>query len=611
MAITNVGTAQAAAPPASVLHFRSDTIVAEDGAAVQTVHIETRVNNDAAARKQAQQDFPYSEGLEQVDLVEAYTQKPDGTRVPIKPGAVRTQLAPGVPNVPAYSDRKQVVAVLPDVAGGDTLAVTWRRTIKQPIFPGHYAQTNFFVRTLPWDDVAISVSTPADKPMRTEAHGAPVEQAEEDGRHLYRWHFSAPAVATDPAALSPLDRAPRFFASTFPDWAALSSSYAGLFAPKAEVTPRIQALADQVTAGTDDRREQARLLYEWVGQHVRWVAIYLGTGSFVPHTADEVLANGYGDCKDQVALYMTLLRAKGIAAEPVLINLSPTYTLSGPATTTAFNHVITYLPEWQLYADTTPGRAPFGTLPLNEYGKPTLHISAQGEAPGRMATLPPGFATERLRTEAKLDEEGVVSGTSTTEATGPFAVALQFVGQAIQAQGPEQFAEAQLRRLNHPGKGSFSFPAADATPAPVERITGEFTQEAQPGMLDGNTFAPTTGLRLLLRTGEGPLGPVFDRNLPVSEDTPCYAARQEEELSLALPDGYQPIRLPNDTAFDGSFYHYESRWSFTDGVVKVQRLLASTYDQPFCTGESRAEAARALAKIRIELSTQIGLKRAD
>ena len=213
-----------------------------------------------------------------------------------------------------YANRKQIVAIMPDVAGGDVLSLTWRRTILSPQFGGQFAQTNLFSRFVAWDDAEVSVSLPAGMTLNTESHGPEHTEADEDGRHVHHWHWNAPALASDPAVLSPLDRAPRIFASTFQDWSAFSRTYAGLFAPKAAVTPSLQALADQVAAGAADKREEAQRLYEWVSRRVRWVAIYVGDGAFVPHAADQVLANGYGDCKDQVALLVALLRARGIAA---------------------------------------------------------------------------------------------------------------------------------------------------------------------------------------------------------------------------------------------------------------------------------------------------------
>jgi len=73
-------------------------------------------------------------------------------------------------------------------------------------------------------------------------------------------------------------------------------------------------------------------------------------------------------------LFSALLRAKGIESELVLINLGFGY--SGPRAPgfSAFNHMISWLPEFGLYADTTAAVAPFGTLPFPEYGKPVLHV---------------------------------------------------------------------------------------------------------------------------------------------------------------------------------------------------------------------------------------------
>lgn len=82
-------------PPGSIRLLRSEMVVEADGRAVQTVHVEIAVNNDAAARQEAQQAAAYSEGVETVELAEGVTIKSDGRRVPVPPGGVRTQLAPG------------------------------------------------------------------------------------------------------------------------------------------------------------------------------------------------------------------------------------------------------------------------------------------------------------------------------------------------------------------------------------------------------------------------------------------------------------------------------------------------------------------------------------
>ena len=73
LALAFIGPAAAAEPPASVRQFRLDTVVQPDGTSVQTLHLETAVSNDDAARREAQQPMFFSDGLERLELVEAYT----------------------------------------------------------------------------------------------------------------------------------------------------------------------------------------------------------------------------------------------------------------------------------------------------------------------------------------------------------------------------------------------------------------------------------------------------------------------------------------------------------------------------------------------------------
>jgi transglutaminase-like putative cysteine protease len=63
------------------------------------------------------------------------------------------------------------------------------------------------------------------------------------------------------------------------------------------VTPKIRAQANSITSGISDRREQARAIYEWVSQHIRYVGIEFGEGSILPHDAlnsgDTILNSGH------------------------------------------------------------------------------------------------------------------------------------------------------------------------------------------------------------------------------------------------------------------------------------------------------------------------------
>jgi len=377
----------------------------------------------------------------------------------------------------------------------------------------------------------------------------------------------------------------------------MAAAYARLAEPKTVVTPRVQAKADEITAGIDDRRAQARAIYEWVSLHIRYVALYLGAGGVDPHAADEILANGYGDCKDHTVLFAALLRAKGIPSNPVLVNLGNAYSLSTPPTMAQLNHAISYLPEFDLYADTTSGVTAFGTLPFQEYGKPAVIVGAEGEALRHLPLLEPGLASITTTTQAHLDLDGAILGTTRTEATGPAAAALRLTARWVQTAGHEGAARQRLVALGEPGTGIFQF-ASPENLSPSYAIDGKFTLDPQPEILEGDSFAPALGLQILIRPGDFLIGPLNRPTLSTQENTPCFSGRQIEDLALDLPEGQKPQRLPKDRHIENPAFTYTTHWSMDGQTLRVRREFTTSLDQPLCTGKLRQEAATALTEIR-------------
>ncbi len=141
--------------------------------------------------------------------------------------------------------------------------------------------------------------------------------------------------------------------SSYPDYDALAKAVGALALPTTAVTPAIQAKADEIAGGSKNHKDETRKIYDWIGAHIRYVAIELGQGGYVPHSADSVLAHGYGDCKDNAVLFAALLKARGIDSKLVLINLTNIYTVAKVPTLGPFNHMISWLPEFHMYADAT------------------------------------------------------------------------------------------------------------------------------------------------------------------------------------------------------------------------------------------------------------------
>ena len=582
-----------------------DEVVRPDGSYATLLHVERLATNQSAAQKIAQQTVEYGESMETAEVVEAFTRKADGRVFEVDRTRIFAQAPPGSPQVPMFTDRKQKVFVFPDVAPNDLVVFTIKRT-RKPSFAGQFFSGDVFQRGFAFENARVTITLPKLMPVHVEALGVDYDVAEagENVTHGFRYKNPHPPIAA-PAALSPWDSDPQYTVSTFADYAAVAAAYRRTASGKAAVTPRVQALADEITAGTTDRREQAHLIYDWVSKHIRYVAVWLGNAGYVPHDAATILENGYGDCKDHVVLLEALLKAKGIASVPVLINSGNRYRLPEAATPAAFDHALTYLPEFELYADSTVGVAPFGTLLATEYGKSAALAADTG---GGLKTLPLLAAQdneESLQTTAELMTDGSVKGRSKTTASGPFSVTLRHVAAGIEVGGREQMAATQLRKLGWTGAGTYDFDPPRDRLVPSYTVTGFFQLERRPELLEGKAFGLPTGLRLLVQPGEDLLG---SWTLPKAEPTPCFSGHQVEELFLTLPLGRNITSLPGGKTVENPYLRYQSEWNREGQTVKVRREITVRLPVAVCRDEIRARLAEAIAEIRGDYRSTITLE---
>jgi hypothetical protein len=587
--------AEAAQSQITFNKVHADFHVLADGTYTEIDHVEAIAKTAAAARQAGQATFGYDElTTDNVEVTEAYTLKADGSKLPVDASAIYTQAAPGGDTITSI---KQKVMVFPQVTAGDTIVYTVKSHLKTPTFPGTFNALTVLSRTLSYNDWTGTISAPSSMPLRLDAHGMTVDEEERGNIIHYRWHYAAPnALAEDLSDISALDRNPRVFISSFASYDELGRTYAEMIAPTMAVTPKIQALADKLTAGITDRRTQAERIYEWVGQNIRYVSIQLGVGGYMPHAADAVLANGYGDCKDHTVLLATLLKAKGIDSDIVAINLGNGYTVPAVPSLAAFNHVINWLPEFKTYVDSTIGVAPFGSLDFSEYGKPVVHAVTTGNALRQTAIVQPGRAFERITTTARLDEDGDVSGETTNLGRGPFGVGLRIYGEQIEAEGSAKAAADILRLSAIDGLGEFEF-ATPAKAASEYKILGKFNY-AMPQYLSGAAFTMPSGLRILPAIGDWLMGPVGVAKLKDSEATRCFTGTAVEDASLEIPAGKRLLKLPADITVADTHLRYTAHWTFDGDKVSVHRQFSAVVAEQLCYGDVRKDVAQSLAKIR-------------
>src|SRR5262249_36043374 len=149
-----------------------------------------------------------------------------------------------------------------------------------------------------------------------------------------------------------------------------------------------------------------------------YVAVFFGSGRFVPNDAETILQRRFGDCKDHTTLMIALLAAKGIDAEYALISSAGSHDLYTVPVVEAFNHVIVYVPSLSLYAAPPIPTSTLGHLPNILHDKAVLRMSTNTVKLARTPTGAAGENTATVDIKITLDREGKPHAESVMEATG-------------------------------------------------------------------------------------------------------------------------------------------------------------------------------------------------
>ncbi|NIT55240.1 MAG: hypothetical protein GWN00_03040, partial [Aliifodinibius sp.] len=164
---------------------------------------------------------------------------------------------------------------------------------------------------------------------------------------------------------------------------------------RVETTPEIKAKAEELTASYATAEEKMEALYYFIQTEFEYVQADLDRGGYTPHYASEIYENLYGDCKDQVTLFISLLKSAGIRAYPALINPYPYWTIDRKFPTPHFSHLIVYIPtdQKEYWLDTTSDVTPFPNLYYSNQGRWAFVIDGKG---GKFHKTPLAKAEENL-----------------------------------------------------------------------------------------------------------------------------------------------------------------------------------------------------------------------
>jgi hypothetical protein len=413
----------------------------------------------------------------------------------------------------------------------------------------------------------------------------------------YTWELrDLPAIEDEPSGPSVSNLAPRVAinyapptaaqsstARAFNGWADVSRWYSELSDPQVTLDDALAGKARELTANSKTEYERIQAIGRYV-QNLQYISIQIGVGRFRPHSATEVFAKSYGDCKDKANLMRAMLKAVKIQAYPVLIySGDPNYVREDWASPRQFNHCIiairvgdeTHAPTViqhpslgrLLIFDATDDNTPVGDLPTYEQGSFALVAAGDAGTLIRMPVTPPESNKLDRQAEVNLAADGSINATVKENSIGQSAVMERAMFRHLSRPEYTKLIEGWITNGVSGAKVSKVDPS-DSGAAGSFALNVEFTADRYAQLMQDRllVFKPAIVSRLddLFLTRAS-------RKHPVVLKSHAYT----EIVRVKLPQGFDVDEMPDALKLDTAFGNYASTYEVKDGQLIFTRTFAT------------------------------------
>jgi hypothetical protein len=384
---------------------------------------------------------------------------------------------------------------------------------------------------------------------------------------------------------------------TFSNWSDVARWMSDIEDPQMTVDDALAVKAKELTANAKTEFEKIQAISRYV-QGIQYISIQVGTGKgggYIPHTATEVFAKSYGDCKDKANLMRAMLSVLKIQSFMVSITADDrTFVRAEWASPHQFNHCIiairisdaTKSPAVVVHPalgrllmfDPTDPYTPIGDLPDEQQGSLALIDHKDTAALTEMPVLP--AETNRLErtVEISLDPAGDIAGKVSEKSVGQAAAQERARLRGLSTPEYNRLIEGWVAR-GAAGAKALKITAKDGHSEGNFNLDVEFSANSYAQLMQGRlmVFKPAIIGRLeRLRFTEG------DRAHPYVIDATTYS----ESVKIKLPAGFAVDEVPEAAKLETSFGKYSADYVVQgDSLVFTRSLTlnratipASNYD---------------------------------
>lgn len=532
--------------------------VRHDGSWATRTRMTQRIFNERG-RSAANVHLAFNSAFEKIRIIRARTIRKDGAVVLVKLADIQ-EVAP-YSGYALYSSIRAKVLIMPAVEDDCIIDYEWEISGKSTIMPPHFWSRWYFQSSEPTVLSRFTLITPADTGFGSQAYNAeikPLATTSKDGRtKTYVWEGrDFGEIEPEPNMPPASEVCPWFEVSSVTAWDDVAAWYWRLVEPRMTPSPEIEQKVADLVEGRKTDEEKARAIYYWIEDNVRYVALAFGASAYEPHSAADVFANKYGDCKDQATLLVTMLRHAGINAYPVLLSVSYRGSMDRRLPSPGqFDHAIALaeIGGKRYWLDSTAEVCPFGDLPEADRGRDVLVVrDGKGEFV-QTPTYDVFTNSVAQRVTISLDARGGISASATITTSGASDLATRATYKYLKPSRVKETFEAMVAGIS---------PNARIGECSVSDYSDRDSRMTIGYSLRAENWANRTGKFLLFRPGldQDPADQtVFSKSSRRYDLWFTGAQSSITETIISLPEGFTVEEMPQDQLLTSDFAGYERK----------------------------------------------------
>lgn len=579
-------------------------VVNDDFTVERIIEFEIKSLSEKVAKNLKMQQFSHSTSIEKLEVLKAYTIKANGKQIDVPKNNYQVTVNKGKGDSGAiFSDRTKLTIVFPELEKNDSIYFKLKKEQTEPMFANNFSASRFFSGQTAYDEVIINFDLPEHLIFKHQVRGMKEKSKIKNGRKLLKFSYkNKKPIKTKRNNYSVWDRSKEvgYALSTFSDYESIAKAYGDRALPKSVPTDRVKKLAKKIIAKSKDKKEQARLLYDWVATNITYAGNCIGIGAVVPHDTDFILDNKMGDCKDHATLLESFYRSAGIVSTQALINSGSSYSLPEIPMVTSVNHVITYIPEWDKFIDSTNSTMPFDRLAVSLSDKPVLLV--ENFKPGKKT--PPtqkGDNHQEVKSTMEIQPDGSVTGDIHFKLKGWPAISARQSWRHTTQKQEEKLLERIFSSRNQ--IGSATMKKDDPIPLlPEFSYSFEFKKPEfiLPKGTGGFYIRPLANASMSIYNFMN-----YSKDEIEGHDVLCSSAYSIERLIYVFPKGMKVLAKPDNFEIKENHIDFKASYELNGNKLEVVREMNDETPGNICSPDITNKQRKTLMKIAENLKSQV------